>query len=193
MTDAELAPAPTSTWTGASIATGLGLAAVAALAVIGVLAQGFAVEQDNTGVLYKLGIAFLRNLDATPAGLMAIVAVALVAAPGIAGAPAPGRQQRQVTIAFALVLFTCLIVSFGAVLGVVTRLHFDQGPGQQITAATRRVLATFVVRSMGPALVGLGAAVALLPTRSTGAVTAAPYADDGDDAPAEPGPGASAP
>jgi hypothetical protein len=183
MSDPASPEAPPSPWAGVSIGAGLALAAIAALSILGVIAQGFAVEQQNTGVVYKLGIAFLRNLDATPAGLMAVVAVALVAAPAIAGVPAAGRQNRQAAVAFVLVLLTCLIVIFGSVLGVVTRLHFDQGPGQQITSATRRVLATFVVRAMGPALVALGAAVALLPARFPRPVTASPYADAGDDAP----------
>ncbi|MEY2568451.1 MAG: hypothetical protein QOE35_2980 [Actinomycetota bacterium] len=183
MSDPASPEAPPSPWAGVSIGAGLALAAIAALSILGVIAQGFAVEQQNTGVVYKLGIAFLRNLDATPAGLMAVVAVALVAAPAIAGVPAAGRQNRQAAVAFVLVLLTCLIVIFGSVLGVVTRLHFDQGPGQQITSATRRVLATFVVRAMGPALVALGAAVALLPARFPRPVTAPPYADAGDDAP----------
>jgi hypothetical protein len=169
---------------------GLGLAVVSALALAGVLAQGFAVEQD-TSTLYKLGIAFLRNLDATPIGLMLIVAVALVLAPAIAGATASRRQDRQATVTFGLVAIVAVLVTAGAVLGVVTRLHFDTGPGQQITTITRRVLATFLIRTMGPALVAFGAALAGMPVRFPRPVTAAPYAEaSGDDADPEPGPAA---
>jgi hypothetical protein len=107
----------------------------------------------------------------------------------MAGLAPVGRQNRQAATAFALVLVTCLIVIFGTVLGVVTRLHFNQGPGQQITTATRRVLATFVIRSMGPALVAFGAALTLLPARFPRPVTPAPYADGGD-SPADGGPAA---
>lgn len=191
MTDPTVEPAQPDvpSWAAASVGAGLALAVIAALSVVGILAQGFAVEQ-NTGVLYKLGIAFLRNLDATPVGLMSILAVALVAAPAIAGVPV-GARNRQAATAFAVVLLTCLVVIFGTILGVVTRLHFDQGPNQQITAATRRVLATFVIRSMGPALVAFGAAIALLPGRLPRAVTPAPYAE-GDGADVEPGPGTGA-
>ena len=180
-----------SSWAGVATGTGLALAVVAALALLGVLAQGFAVEQD-TGIAYKQGIAFLRNLDATPIGLMALFTVILVAAPALAGLPATARINRNAAVALTIVLCVCLIVIFGTVLGVITRLHFDQGPGQQITSATRRVLATFVLRSMGPALVAFGAALAILPLRFPRPVTAAPYADGGgtDADQPEPGPGA---
>lgn len=194
MSEPTVTEAPPPSWAGVATGAALGLAVVSALALVGVLAQGFAVEQD-AGLPYKMGIAFLRNLDATPIGLMALVVVALVAAPAAAGVAGDGRQHRQAAIALAIVLVVCLVVIFGTVLGVITRLHFDQGPGQAITSATRRVLATFVVRSMGPALVAFGAALAVLPVRFPRPVTAAPYADgggaDADDA--EPGPGAGTP
>jgi hypothetical protein len=177
-------------WAGVSIGAGLALAAVAALSLVGVLAQGFAVS-ERTGVAYKMGIAFLRNLDATPVGLMALVAVALVAAPSLAGVPVTERQRRQVAAAFATVLVVCLVVVFGSVLGVITRLHFDE----DLDAATRRVLATFVIRSMGPAVVAFGAALAIVP-RLPRPVTPPPYSGDGGadaDPEPEPGPGTGAP
>ena len=173
-------------WAGVSIGAGLALAVVAALSIVGVVAQGFAVS-ERTGVAYKMGIAFLRNLDATPVGIMALVAVALVSAPLLVGAPVTDRQRRAVGATFAVVLAVCLVVVFGSVLGVLTRLHFDE----ELDAATRRVLATFVVRSMGPAVVAFGAALALVP-RLPRPVTAPSYAGDGGTEP-EPGPGASAP
>jgi hypothetical protein len=173
-------------WAGVAIGAGLALAAVAALSIVGVIAQGFAVS-DRTGVAYKLGIAFLRNLDATPVGIMALVAVALVAAPSLAGAVITVRQRQAVAATFAIVLAVCLVVVFGSVLGVVTRLHFDK----DLDAATRRVLATFVVRSMGPAIVAFGAALALVP-RLPRPVTPPPYAEDGGTEP-EPGAGAGPP
>ena len=166
------------------------MAVVAALSLAGVIAQGFAVS-ERTGLAYKMGIAFLRNLDYTPVGIMAVLAVVLVAAPGLAGTPVTARQRRQATVAFGLVLAVCLVVVFGTVLGVITRLHFDD----DLDSATRRVLATFVVRSMGPALIAFAAAMALLP-RFPRPVTAPPYAEGGGadhdpDAESEPGPGAS--
>jgi hypothetical protein len=180
---------PRASWTGVATGAGLALATVAALSVLGVLSQGFVVA-EKTSLVYKMGIAFLRNLDYTPAGIMAVLALALVAAPALAGTPTTARQNRQAAIAFGLVIVTCLVVVFGSVLGVITRLHFDQ----QITSATRRVLATFVVRSMGPALVAFGAAVALLQTRFPRPVTPAPYAaGEGGEPSPQPGPGAGAP
>lgn len=194
MSDPIVTEAPPSNWTGLATGAALALAVVSALALLGVLAQGFSVEQD-AGLAYKMGIAFLRNLDATPVGLMALVVVALIAAPAAAGIAGDGRQNRQAAIALTVVLCACLVVIFGTVLGVITRLHFDQGPGQAVTSATRRVLATFVVRSMGPALVAFGAALAVLPIRFPRPATPAPYADgggaDADDA--EPGPGTGTP
>ena len=177
-------------WAGISVGAGLALATVAALSLLGVIAQGFAVS-ERTGLVYKLGIAFLRNLDYTPAGIMALVAVALVAAPAVAGAPLTARQHRQSTVAFGLVVAVCLVVVFGTILGVITRLHFDR----DLDAATRRVLATFVVRSMGPAIIAFGATMAVLP-RLPRPVTAPPYAESGgsdDDTEPEPGPGTGAP
>jgi hypothetical protein len=179
-------------WAGISIGAGLALATVAALSLVGVIAQGFAVS-ERTGLVYKLGIAFLRNLDYTPAGIMAILAVALIAAPAVAGGPLTARQHRQSTVAFGLVVAVCLVVVFGTVLGVITRLHFDK----DLDAATRRVLATFVVRSMGPAIIAFGATMAVLP-RLPRPVTPASYAESGgpaavDDTEPEPGPGTGAP
>ena len=175
------------TWAGVSIGAGLALAAVAALSLVGVIAQGFAVS-ERTGVVYKMGIAFLRNLDATPIGIMALVAIALVAAPSLAGVPVTDRQRSMGAAAFAVVLVACLVVVFGSVLGVITRLHFDR----DLDAATRRVLATFVVRSMGPAIIAFGAALALVP-RLPRPVTAPPYSgDDGAGAGPEPEPGSGA-
>jgi hypothetical protein len=173
-------------WAGVSIGAGLALAAIAALSLVGVFAQGFAVS-ERTGVAYKMGIAFLRNLDATPVGLMALVALALVAAPSLAGAPVTARQRRHVAIAFVTVLVVCLVTVYGSVLGVITRLHFDK----DLDAATRRVLATFVIRSMGPAVVAFGAALALV-ARLPRPVTAPPYAESDGPEP-EPGSGAGAP
>jgi hypothetical protein len=173
-------------WAGVSIGAGLALAAVAVLSIVGVIAQGFAVS-ERTGIAYKMGIAFLRNLDATPVGLMALVAVALVTAPSLAGAPVTERQRRQMAAAFAAILVVCLVVVFGSVLGVITRLHFDN----DLDAATRRVLATFVVRSMGPAVIAFAVALALVP-RLPRPVTPPPYAESGGPEP-EPGPGAGTP
>ena len=174
-------------WAGVSIGAGVALAGVAALSLVGVIAQGFAVS-ERTGVVYKMGIAFLRNLDATPIGIMALVAIALVAAPSLAGAPVTDRQRSLVTATFTLVLVACLVVVFGSVLGVITRLHFDR----DLDAATRRVLATFVVRSMGPAIIAFGAALALVP-RLPRPVTPPPYiGEDGAGAGPEPEPGSGA-
>lgn len=174
-------------WAGVSIGAGLALAIVAALSLAGVIAQGLAVS-ERTGLGYKMGIAFLRNLDATPVGIMALLAIALVVAPGLTGTPVTDRQRSMVAAAFAVVLVSCLVVVFGSVLGVITRLHFDK----DLDAATRRVLATFVVRSMGPAVIAFGAALTLVP-RLPRPVTPPPYSgDDGAGAGPEPEPGSGA-
>jgi hypothetical protein len=174
-------------WAGIAGGAGLSLALVAALSVVGIIAQGFAVT-DKTNLFYKMGIAFLRNLDSTPVGIMALLAVVLVVAPTIAGEPAGPRDNRRAAITYALVAAVCVVVVLGTVTGVLTRLHFDK----QVSTATRRVLATFVVRSMGPTLVALGVALATLPSRFPRPVTPAPYASP-DGGGAEPGPGAGAP
>lgn len=167
-------PGPTQpTWMGAAGGTGLALIAVAGLTFLGVVAQGFAVEQD-TSIWYRLGIAFLRNLDASPIGIMLIVGVALVAVPILAGRNELPRPERQTSIALGLAAAIAVLVALGAVLGVVTRLHFDTGPGQAITTVTRRVLATFIVRNLGPALVAFGATLAVVRLRSPRSVTPAP-------------------
>jgi hypothetical protein len=91
-------------------------------------------------------------------------------------------------VTFTVVGVVCVVFVFGTVLGVITRLHFDRN----VTWATRWVLATFAVRSMGPALVAFGLAMAAAPARLPRPVTAAPYAEDGGSEP-EPGPGTGAP
>jgi hypothetical protein len=194
MSEPSVTEVPSSNWTGVATGAALALAVVTALALLGILAQGFAVQQD-AGLLYKIGIAFLRNLDDTPIGLMALVAVVLLAAPAVGDVPADPTHNRRVAIAAAILLAACLTVIFGSVLGVVTRLHFDQGPGQAITSATRWVLATFVIRSMGPALVAFGSALAVLSMWSPRRVTPAPYAETGGTDPVDPesGPGAGTP
>jgi len=170
-------------WAGVSAGTGLALVAVAALTFLGIVAQGLAVEED-TGAWYQLGIAFLRNLDASPIGLMLVLAVALVAVAVIATPAVDQRADRATTITLGLAAALAVLVAAGTVLGVVTRLHFDSAPGQQITTLTRRVLATFVVRNLGPALVAFGAAAAVMRLRSPRAVPPGPYREDGEPGPA---------
>jgi hypothetical protein len=184
-------PTPVPVWAGLCTGTGLALVAVAALVFLGIVAQGLAVEQD-TSVWYRLGIAFLRNLDASPVGLMLIVAVGLVAVPILTGAVGDRRATRQESVALGVAAAIAVLVAMGAVLGVITRLHFDTAPGQEITTVTRRVLATFVVRNLGPALVAFGATVALVRARVPVAVTPSPYGGSGGPGtdPAEPGAGA---
>jgi hypothetical protein len=177
-------------WAALCTGTGLGLIIVATLTFLGIIAQGIAIEQD-TSVWYRQGIGFLRNLDASPIGLMLIVGVALVGVPVVvADETRRAPRSRQTALALGLAAGIALMVAMGAVLGVITRLHFDTGPGQEITTVTRRVLATFVVRNLGPALVAFAAALGVARLGSHRAVTPPPYRGPGA-ADVEPGAGAS--
>ena len=90
-------------WVGLCTGTGLALIIVGTLTFLGVVAQGMAIEQD-TSVWYRQGIGFLRNLDASPIGLMLLLGVALVGVPVVLGAEGrvPAPRNRSVAIALGL-------------------------------------------------------------------------------------------
>ena len=164
---------PVPAWVPLLTGTGLALAVVSALAFVGIIAQGFAVQQ-RLNVFDKLGVAFLQNLDDTPFGVMLILTVLLVSLPVIVNAVTDMRDDRRAQLTLVLVVAVAALVAVGAVAGVVTRLRLDDARGQAVTSATRRALATFLVRNLGTALVALGAALGALRLRSPRSVTPPP-------------------
>ena len=164
---------PRHRWTALLTGTGLALAVVSALAFLGIVAQGFAVQQ-RLNVFDRLGVAFLQNLDDTPLGLMLIVATVIITLPVVVDAVRDARDDRRAQLALAVIVVVAALVAVAAVVGVVTRLRLDDARGQEVTSATRRALATFLVRNLGTALVALGACLPALRLRSPSSVTPPP-------------------
>ena len=160
-----VAPATlTPAWVPILGGTALALAIVAALAFLGIVAQGFAVQQ-RLNTFDKLGVAFLQNLDDTPLGVMLVLAVVLVMLPVVVDAVRDARDDRRAQLTLAIVAVVAALVAVAAVAGVLTRLRLDDARGQEVTSATRRALATFVVRNLGTALVALGACLGAMRLR----------------------------
>ena len=164
---------PRPNWAGLLTGTGLALAIVSALAFLGIIAQGFAVQQ-RLNLFDRLGVAFLQNLDDTPLGLMLIVATVVITLPVVLDAVRDARDDRRAQLALVLIALVAALVAVAAVVGVLPRLRLDDARGQEVTSATRRALATFLVRNFGTALVALGACLPALRLRSTRTVVPPP-------------------
>jgi len=144
---------------------GLALAILAALEVVAIVAQGVAIKQANLGSLYKLGYAFLTNLDAVPLGLILLVAVVLVVLPKLAGQPTDDAHDRQAAFTLGLAASFALLIVIGAILGVTARIRVDHLRSAAVTSLTWRVLISYLIRNMGTALVAFVAAGIALRTR----------------------------
>lgn len=161
---------------------GLALAILAALEVVAIVAQGVAIKQANLGSIYRLGYAFLTNLDAVPLGLILLVAVVLVVLPKLAGRPTDEAQDKQAAFTLGLVGAFSLLIVIGAILAVASRIRVDHLRHAAVTSLTWRVLISYLIRNLGTALIALLAAVISLrarferpvPTASAEAVTPSP-------------------
>lgn len=144
---------------------GVALAVLAALEVVAIVAQGVAIKQANLGSLYRLGYAFLTNLDTVPLGLMLLVAVVLVVLPKLAGRPTDDAHDRQAAFTLGLAGSFALLIVIGAILGVAARIRVDHLRSAAVTSLTWRVLISYLIRNLGTALVALVAAGLALRTR----------------------------
>ena len=144
---------------------GLALAVLAALEVVAIVAQGVAIKQANLGSLYRLGYAFLTNLDTVPLGLILLVAVVLVVLPKLAGQPTDDAHDRQAAFALGLAGSFALLIVIGSILGVTARIRVDHLRSAAVTSLTWRVLISYLIRNMGTALLALVAAGIGLRTR----------------------------
>jgi hypothetical protein len=144
---------------------GLALAALAALEVVAIVAQGVAIRQANLGAIYRLGYAFLTNLDAVPLGLILLVAVVLVVLPVVTHQPTNEAQDRQAAFTLGLVASFSLLIVLGAALAVAARVRVDHLRSAAVTSLTWRVLISYLIRNMGTSLVALLASVVALRTR----------------------------
>jgi len=144
---------------------GLALAVLAALEVVAIVAQGVAIKQANLGPLYKLGYAFLTNLDAVPLGLILLVAIVLVVLPKLAGQPTDDAHDRQAAFTLGLAGSFAALIVIGSILGVTARIRVDHLRSAAVTSLTWRVLISYLIRNMGTALVALVAASLALRSR----------------------------
>ena len=144
---------------------GLALTVLAALEVVAIVAQGVAIRQANLGSLYRLGYAFLTNLDAVPLGLILVVAVVLVVLPKLAGQPTNEAQDRQAAFTLGLAASFALLIVIGSILGVAARIRVDHLRSAAVTSLTWRVLISYLIRNLGTALIALLAASIALRTR----------------------------
>lgn len=164
---------PVPPWVPILTGAGLALAVISALALVGIVAQGFAVRQ-RLNAFDKLGVAFLQNLDDTPLGIMLILAIVLVALPAALNAVTDTRDDLRAQLTLVIVVLVAALVAVAAVAGVVTRLRLDDARGQAVTNATRFALLTFLVRNFGAAMIAVGAALGVMRLRSPRSVTPSP-------------------
>ena len=144
---------------------GLALAVLATLEVVAIVAQGVAIRQASLGPIYRLGYAFLTNLDAVPLGLILIGAVVLVLLPVLTGHATTEGQDRQAAFTLGLAASFSLLIVVGAILAVAARVRVDHIRGAAVTSLTWRVLISYLIRNLGTALIALVAALVALRTR----------------------------
>jgi hypothetical protein len=177
-----VSPPPGAPWAGFLASLGLGLAALEALYLIFVLGQGLAVRRSGAGsfsgdLLHRIGIAFSGSVQLAH-GLGLILAVALVVIP-LAGAGAEGRAvarsyERRRVATLVIVIVLAVVMGFGVALGVRAELHADHLQQQPTTPFRRWSLATYVVGTLGTALIAFLAALAAFPDRRSRRVETEP-------------------
>ncbi len=139
--------------------TGLALAALAALEVLGTITVGFAVKVSRLNFPSRQGYAFLTQLEKSPVGLLLVVAAVLGALATLRPRP-DGRTAQLSTLALWVVIAGAAILGIGTILAVLARFRIAELPqSQPIDAITRRVLVVFVIRNFGAAVVALLVAV----------------------------------
>ena len=133
------------------------LAVVAGLQLGGVIAQGLAIADSGPqglsgDVLHRIGFAFLENVGPLN-GIVLLAVVALAAAPDLLALPLrPGGRTRQ-GLAFALSIGFAAVVVVGAILATRAQLRVIDLRGAEVTSLTVRVLFTYLVGTVGTALV----------------------------------------
>jgi hypothetical protein len=155
-------------WVGFVTWSALAIVVLVALQLLGVFLQGAALKDTGLDLQYRIGFAFLDNLDKGPLGFELVLAILLAMAPVIVREPTTHRHDVVAQVVLAASAGLALLVIIGGVLGVPTRIHLvhiDREGSNTVTPVLQRVLMTFVVRNVGPALLALVAAVGGVTTR----------------------------
>lgn len=146
----------------------LGLAVIGSLQILGAVLAGLTVRLDaRLGTAYKVGTSLLTSLDAFPVGLVFVAAAALIAVAG-AAPRASGERTRVAAVASLALGITAgfsFVLLFLPVLAALARLEAIELAGQTVTSTIRWVLATFVVRHSGTALVAFIASIVMIRSR----------------------------
>lgn len=174
---------PPPAWVGMVTTAGLALAVVTALDLIGMIAQGVAVDTDKLSVLYKIGLAFAQQLTKGGLGGVAlIVALLLVCLPSIGGRTTTDRHDRAAALAIGVVTAFAVVLMVGAVLGVGAQLRVLDLSSQDLDSRMQRELATFVIRHVGTGAIALLMGLAALRVRfappAAAGLPAEAYADE---------------
>lgn len=157
---------PPPAWVGMVTIAGLGLAVVTALDLIGMIAQGVAVDTDKLSILYKIGLAFAQQLTKGGLGGVAlIVALLLVCLPSIGGRTTTDQQDRAAALAIGVSTAFAVVLMVGAVLGVAAQLRILDLSSQDLDSRMQRELATFVIRHVGTGAIALLMGLAALRVR----------------------------
>ena len=157
---------PPPAWVGMVTTAGLALAVVTALDLIGMIAQGVAVDTDKLSVLYKIGLAFAQQLTKGGLGGVALIlALLLVCLPNIGGRTTTDRHDRAAALAIGVSTAFAVVLMIGAVLGVGAQLRVLDLSSQDLDSRMQRELATFVVRHVGTGAIALLMGLAALRVR----------------------------
>jgi len=142
--------------------SGLALTILAGIELLLTIALGLAVEVNQLSRVARVGYAFLTQLEKSPLGLLLVVA-AIVTAVAAKRAEPNSATERRTSLAAGLIIGFAVVLAMGSVLAIVARFNVaDLVETQKIDGVTRRVLAIFLVRNLGAAVVALyvaGAAV----------------------------------
>ena len=141
--------------------TGLALAVLALLELLGTTTVGLAVKSARLSAVSRQGYAFLTQLEKSPVGLVLVVAALAAAVAGLRRID--GRTAQLTKAALWTIVVASVILGIGTILAVLARFRVaDIAANQRVDSLTRRILVVFVIRNFGAAVVALLIAVGAL-------------------------------
>lgn len=143
---------------------GLALAVLELVQLVEAVLQGSTVPSSGPqgisgGYLYRLGVALFSDIDAANS-LVLVLSVALVTVPLAFARRLHDRVSSAVTTALGTVLVVSVLMGIGSVLAVRARLHLYYVSDQAVTTVIRYSLFSYLIGTLGPALIALAAATA---------------------------------
>ena len=151
---------PPPAWVALVTWSALAIVVMVALQVIGIFMQGVTLDAD-LDLQYRIGFAFLDNLDKGPLGFELVLAILLVLAPVIARDATSSRHDVITQVVLTASAGLALLIVICGAFGIPTRVHLvHRESGGEVNATLWWVLITFTLRNVAPAVLALVAALA---------------------------------